>query len=145
MLGPSGLPVARAKISLWMLEDYQEPVRDPAPRGESGPDGRFVFQAQRAVPTPGSTRARLVQIVATAEGYGPAWIPILATGTRLARSRVPDELTLRLAEDFAIAGRVLDLEGRPAAGARVGLLWLAIPSGGPENYLTAPSATRGRS
>ena len=70
-----------------------------------------------------------VQIVATAAGFGPAWVEIVA-------GRVPDDLTLRLAEDLPIEGRILDLEGRPVAGARVGLLRLAIPRGGPEGFLS---------
>jgi hypothetical protein len=117
-------------VSLWTLEDYREPDQDPAARSETGRDGRFAFRARRGELASSGTRSRFGQIIATAEGFGPAWVPIFS-------GRVPDDLTLRLPEDLPIEGRILDLEGRPVAGARVGLVWLAIPPRGLESFLSA--------
>ncbi len=61
-------------------------------------------------------------IAATAPGFGPGW----AAG--VLRADAPGELTIRLVEDGPpIEGRILDLEGRPVAGARVKVhrLWFA--------------------
>jgi hypothetical protein len=52
-----------------------------------------------------------VQVVAAAKGYGPAWASVGADG---------NDLVLRLAaDDVPVRGRVLDLQGRPVAGASV--------------------------
>ena len=50
-------------------------------------------------------------VAAVAAGYGPDWVALKEPGA---------ELTLRLVkDDVPIKGRVLDLEGRPIAGATV--------------------------
>ena len=61
-------------------------------------------------------------VVASAPGYGPGW----ASAVRSPGD--PDETTLRLVEDGPpIEGRIVDLEGRPVAGARVKVanIWFA--------------------
>src|SRR5262249_29961642 len=51
-------------------------------------------------------------VVAVAEGYGFAWARV--------RPDKPGELTLRLVrDDLPIQGRVIDLQGKPVAGATV--------------------------
>ena len=61
-------------------------------------------------------------VVASAPGFGPGW----ASAVR--QPGAPDETTVRLEEDGPpIEGRIVDLEGRPVAGARVKVehLWFA--------------------
>lgn len=57
--------------------------------------------------------AKVVQIVATAEGYGPAVSDAIGI-------RKGEPITLRLArDDVPIQGQILDLEGQPVVGAQV--------------------------
>ena len=83
----------------------------------SGSDGWFRFAIARSL-FPGNARDepwRYAPVVASAEGFGPDW-------TSLDRVGPGTELTLRLVEDdIPIAGRVLDLQGRPIAKATVNL------------------------
>jgi DNA-directed RNA polymerase specialized sigma24 family protein/protocatechuate 3,4-dioxygenase beta subunit len=87
-----------------------------APELPSGPDGRFFL---RVTPWPrGSVSrqpgARFPWVVATAPGFGPGW----ASAVR--EPGAPAELLITLVADGPpIEGRIVDLEGRPVAGARV--------------------------
>src|SRR5262249_31050401 len=62
------------------------------------------------------------QVAAVAEGYGFDW-------AKLDRANPGGELTLRLVPDQPVHGRILDLDGKPVAGAKVSLVW-----GGVEAY-----------
>ncbi len=84
----------------------------------TGPDGSFRL-------SPGDVKAARdgsAQLVAMAEGYGPAFLepaggdaaPVL----RLARDDVP------------IRGRVIDIQGRPVAGATIQLVGILRPNSG---------------
>ncbi len=84
----------------------------------TGPDGSFRL-------SPGDVKAardQSAQFVAMAEGYGPAFLepaggdaaPVL----RLARDDVP------------IRGRVIDIQGRPVAGATIQLVGILRPNSG---------------
>src|SRR5207248_2600320 len=56
-----------------------------------------------------------VMVVAAADGYGLGF-PVFERGKRFSQT----ELTVRLAKDDApITGRILDLQGKPVAGATV--------------------------
>jgi RNA polymerase sigma factor (sigma-70 family) len=107
VLDPDGKPVTGAKLYLasgWLGPSSFAPVR-----ATSGPDGRFRFRARPRFPDD------VGELVATAEGYGPGWAP---AGAR-------NDLTVRLArDDVPIAGKVVDLQGRPVRGARVRVLHL---------------------
>jgi hypothetical protein len=52
----------------------------------------------------------LFQVIAVAPGYGPAWVSQHKPVTSV-------DLTLRLVPDLPIQGRILDLNGKPVAGA----------------------------
>jgi hypothetical protein len=119
VVGPDGKPVAGATVrAAWV-----NAVGVSVPEATSGPDGRFVAR----VPRPVDTADRMVTgglempwLVATAPGFGPGW----AAG--VFRPDAPAEFTIRLVADGPpIEGRILDLQGRPVAGARVGVsrLW----------------------
>jgi RNA polymerase sigma factor (sigma-70 family) len=93
-------------------------------RARSGADGRWEFRvARRHLHSPLHAD---VMLAAWAAGYGPAWLwP--ADGETFA------DVPLRLVKDVPVEGRLLDLQGRPVAGAAVKLgpvhpldEWLAL-------------------
>jgi RNA polymerase sigma factor (sigma-70 family) len=122
VVGPDGKPVPGATVrTAWV-----EPDDPPAPDATSAPDGRFVMRVAR----PGRSVSAIVGggdampwLVATAPGFGPGW------AARILQPDAPRERTIRLAADGPpIEGRIVDLEGRPVAGARVQVdrLWYAM-------------------
>jgi RNA polymerase sigma factor (sigma-70 family) len=125
VVGPDGKPVAGAK--LYTL--YYTPKILPIPaRGTSDADGKFRFAVEKK-----SFDSSLSQrpwdetiVVAAADGYGlgaPKFEP----------GRMPGESgwSIRLAkDDVPITGRILDLQGRPVAGATVSVHNLYWPTKG---------------
>jgi RNA polymerase sigma factor (sigma-70 family) len=107
--GPDGKPFAGAKLFV-LTPGAQK--KDRIVKATTGADGRFRIEVSRADVDRGA------KLVATAKGHGPDWIEV--------RSRPPaGKLTLHLAkDDVPIAGRVLDLEGRPIAGATINVAWV---------------------
>jgi RNA polymerase sigma factor (sigma-70 family) len=106
VLGPDGKPFRGAEVlvvpAAW-TEGGAKARR--VVRATSDADGRFHFGASR------SEFERWTTLVAAAPGYGPAWVDA---------DRVPQaEQVLKLVEDAPIAGRIIDLEGRPIKGAVV--------------------------
>ncbi|QDV39200.1 sigma-70 family RNA polymerase sigma factor [Tautonia plasticadhaerens] len=115
VVAPDGRPVAGAAVRAILYKPVggiDEARPDTASRG----DGSFTIAVPEgydieSVPGPAG---RALTLLATAEGYGPGWEEIPD------RSDAPAEATIRLAvDDVPITGRVVDLEGRPVAGARV--------------------------
>jgi RNA polymerase sigma factor (sigma-70 family) len=170
VLGPDGKPVAGAKVTLWChfgyLCHYKEwhpsttgPFQ-PEPLATSGADGRFTatYRKSDIKDNPLSMWDRpwrMVQVVASAKGFGPAWASLDR----------PDkgEFILRLVKDDAqVKGRVLNLEGRPVVGAAIrvvhvtvggdahGSLWQSSWAGlpdvktGKDGRFTLPGLGRGR-
>ena len=121
VVDPQGKPVSGATVR----EAWFGPEDTPVPDATSGADGRFVARISRAGRSLGALidgRDAMPWIAATAPGFGPGWAACVigpaATG----------EVKIRLVADGPpIEGRILDLEGRPVAGARVKVhrLWYA--------------------
>ncbi len=90
----------------------------------SRPDGTYRLEMPTNHPEEPAADPgyRYAQLIATAEGLGPAWV---ALGK--ARDR---DVTLRLVDDVPLRGRVLDTQGRPVAGARVSIDATATAKGG---------------
>jgi RNA polymerase sigma factor (sigma-70 family) len=107
VLGPDGKPFAGASVVLAGKNKKQAEAQT------TGADGRFRLMA-----TPDDLWER-VQVVATARRHGLDWMA-------LERSAKPAEITLRLTEDdVPITGRIVDLEGKPVAGATVQVVRIA--------------------
>jgi protocatechuate 3,4-dioxygenase beta subunit len=136
VVGPDGKPFAGADVGVGWYRGYPldwwpwvVPALRPAKGGKSGADGRFRFRLTKAevyaaVHTVTANPWREVQVVATAHGFGPAWAYVTPQ---------TKDVTLRLApDDRPVLGRVVDLQGRPVAGASVRLAH--VTAGG--NYLT---------
>jgi RNA polymerase sigma factor (sigma-70 family) len=98
VVGPDGQPVAGANLTV-----INDALAAPAPQRQTGPDGRFAFRLPRP-PQRGPWH-----VVASAPGHGVDWVAVSAA----------PQLTLRLVPDLPIAGRVIDLQGKPVAGATV--------------------------
>jgi hypothetical protein len=120
VVGPKGQPVAGAAVGAAYLDRETK----PAPEATSAADGRFFLRVppwrrNSALRPPG---AMFPWLVASAPGFGPGW----ASAVR--GPGEAGELTIRLVEDGPpIEGHVVDLEGRPVAGARVKVerIWFA--------------------
>jgi RNA polymerase sigma factor (sigma-70 family) len=114
VLGPDGKPFAGAK--LYAL--YYTPKVLPIPaRGTSDKDGGFGFTVERKEFDRGASARPWdeVIVVATADGYGLG-VPDFEPGKPFSHA----EMTIRLAkDDTPITGRILDLQGKPVAGATV--------------------------
>jgi beta-lactamase regulating signal transducer with metallopeptidase domain/protocatechuate 3,4-dioxygenase beta subunit len=99
-------------------------------------DGRFsltiIDSESGSEPNPDDPdRWRRPAIVARAPGFGPAWAKTLAR-------EVTEDQPIRLVrDDVPISGRLVDLEGRPVAGAsiRVDSLWTAESAAAVDRWL----------
>src|SRR5262249_26303733 len=81
-------------------------------RAESGRDGRFRFTVSKTEVERSHHDSPAQFLITVADGYGPDW-------TSLDKLAQAADLTFRLVKDVAINGRILNLEGKPVAGARV--------------------------
>ncbi len=125
VVGPDGRGVVGARVYSRLDWREESPDGRVEPRAVAGPDGRFRFEIDRVVDE-GAARQMLWggggRFLAVAEGFGPAWGDPAEGG---------GELTLKLApDDLPIEGRVVDLEGRPVAGAVVRVVGIGEPKSG---------------
>jgi RNA polymerase sigma factor (sigma-70 family) len=116
VLDPDGKPLAGA--TLFFLPGANKGDSDKGSPGEmkSSAEGRFRFTLDRSHLVHGRWLA------ATAEGYAFDWIDADKLGA--------EEITLRLAKDMPITGRILTLEGRPVNGASIQVQEVEAPPGG---------------
>src|SRR5262249_13853094 len=121
VLDPEGKPLAGAKVHLL----YYTPKALPVPaRATSDAEGRFQFRVARADFDRTSSTAPWEQAMPApvAKGFGMG-VPEIRRGKPLPRT----DLTLRLAKEAPLRGRVLDLEGKPVAGVAVRVHGLYAP------------------
>ena len=111
VVAPDGTPVAGAAVGAAYFRDNGARL----PKATSGPGGRFTIRMPRDDGAePDGYQARFPWLVASAPGHGVGWTE------RVLRRDNRDELEVRLTEEGPpIEGRVLDLEGRPVAAARI--------------------------
>src|SRR5579883_1649814 len=100
VLDPTGKPVPGAKLVV-----FDDEAGGPAPQPATGPDGRFAFDL------PPAQDAGWRTVLASATGLGVGWVKLKADPVR--------DTVVRLVPDVPVTGRVIDLEGRPVAGATV--------------------------
>jgi RNA polymerase sigma factor (sigma-70 family) len=120
VLDPQGKPFAGA--ALYLVCDRLKHPEDPPIRATSGADGRFRFEVSKSDfdRSLGGEPWSDVTLLARALG--------LAFGMANAEKN-PGEWTLRLArDDVPISGRIIDLQGRPVAGASVTVLVVGATS-----------------
>ena len=131
VVGSDGKPVKGAKVWMYTPGTRSTPL---TMRAMSDADGKFSFTVKR-IEFPGSDDHRFVQpmyngaIVATLTGSGPGWQ--MSPMPAAAQSREIGVLvpTLRLAtDDVPIEGRILDLQGKPIAGATARVIGLYRPN-----------------
>jgi RNA polymerase sigma factor (sigma-70 family) len=109
VLGPNGKPCAGA--NLYLVGDV-EGTKERTVRATTGADGRFRVRPLRSefAGPQNEDGWPFVVVVATAKDHGPDW-PLATEGK-------DGELTLRLVRnEVTIQGRVVDLQGKPVAGA----------------------------
>jgi RNA polymerase sigma factor (sigma-70 family) len=113
VLGPEGKPAAGAGLYTVRLDPTQERA-EPVLRARADTDGTFRFTLPRAEldEAVGRSPWATFTILAASEGLGPDWVEL--------RQPPHEDLSLRLVDDSVpITGRILDLQGRPVAGARI--------------------------
>ncbi|MFI5456242.1 MAG: M56 family metallopeptidase [Isosphaerales bacterium] len=118
VLDPDGKPFVGAKLHLAHFGYRGE--SQPRVRATSDAEGRFRFTVAK-----GDFEADheepwySAQVVATADGFGPGWANTFKdNGTDVKPD--PRNLTIGLArDDVSISGRIVDLQGRPVAGALI--------------------------
>jgi RNA polymerase sigma factor (sigma-70 family) len=105
VIDPDGKPVVGAKLYI------ARPSGTATTReATSGTDGRFHFAVTRAGLEKTIADQPAPRVMAVADGLGCDWVEFEAGG---------QELHLRLVVDQPINPRILDLNGRPVAGARL--------------------------
>jgi RNA polymerase sigma factor (sigma-70 family) len=111
VLGPDGQPVAGAKLYLTRWWGYHyEPFTAPE-SATTGRDGRFAFTAPKA-----EYQGQATILSAAAPNRGVGWVGLHADDKRT-------DLTLKLvADNVPITGQIVDLEGKPVAGATLRVL-----------------------
>jgi RNA polymerase sigma factor (sigma-70 family) len=131
VVGPDGKSVAGAKLFIW-----DRSGRSPAPQPATDAEGRFRFAL------PGTSDLGSPDLLAMADGLGLDWL-------NLGYPNHPNDarnLTLRLPPDVPIRGRVVDLEGKPVAGATVRIVELSTAaSGNLDEFLKQWAADKERS
>jgi hypothetical protein len=121
VLDIEGHPIAGAALYVSPYA-YRNPYRSPV-RATSGPDGQFRFAVPKSEFDTFHWDApwRGTPVLARADGYAVGLANFPGDG---------EELTLRLPrDDVPISGRIVDLQGRPVAGATAEVLEIQCPAG----------------
>jgi RNA polymerase sigma factor (sigma-70 family) len=117
VLTPDGKPAAGVRVAVLAREgvllcgwegwaDFRNEMRGSA---QTDPDGRFRLQAPR---TDQALTVRQLRLVATAPGYGLAWKALDPNAAQAVTE-------LRLVAEQPVRGRLLGIQGEPAAGVTV--------------------------
>lgn len=94
--------------------------------GKSAAEGRFRISIPQSERKPPESRPLAVRVAATAEGFGFAWTDVTV-------GNASDDVTLQLVEDTPIRGRIVTLDGTPAANVRLDVVSVVAPESLPES------------
>jgi RNA polymerase sigma factor (sigma-70 family) len=135
VLDALGKPVPGAK--LYMAEDWGY-LHEPSPSPEyatAGVDGRFSFSAPKA-----KFGEQPTVVAAVAANHGVGWLKVPTDGKK-------ENLAVRLVnDDVPVTGQIVDLEGKPVAGATLRLMQInAAPGHDLKPWLEACRNKRGLS
>jgi RNA polymerase sigma factor (sigma-70 family) len=113
VLDPNGRPVAKAKLVAVQKVKGGPGSMAIANVGHTTTDaeGRFTLQ----LPRKDFKADQQVAVVATAEGFGLAWVELQGPAA-------PGEVTLRLVKDVPVRGRLVTTEGKPVVGVAATVL-----------------------
>ena len=128
VVDPAGKPVAGATIQVdhYLYRTVKPPGGGPS--AVSGADGRYTLVAPRDIA--GALRPGRVPCSPSTSSRRPRGMAPAGPRPRIS-SGVLKDVTVRLAaDDLPIEGRILDLEGRPVAGAEIVTSDLYDPPGG---------------
>ncbi|MEJ7639240.1 MAG: sigma-70 region 4 domain-containing protein [Singulisphaera sp.] len=110
---PDGISVAGAVVRA--AYPYIAREAGPWPEATSGAEGRFVIRVPKpAGDAPQGYMARFPWLVASAPSFGLGW-----TEGALRADRPDEQVVTLIQEGPPLEGRIIDLEGRPVADARV--------------------------
>ncbi len=139
VVDPNGKPFAGARVFLHYFKDTM--ARTPLePRATTGADGRFRFTVEKSHYDRAAFEPwKYTPVVAVAAGFGLG----------VSDSEEPDanrDVTVRLAhDDVPIRGRLIDLQGRPVASARIRVERVATSAKGDLTpFLTAAKESKFR-
>ncbi|TWT66691.1 M56 family metallopeptidase [Allorhodopirellula solitaria] len=94
--------------------------------GKSTADGRFQISLPKSITSEVKSETLTFRIAATAEGLGFAWANVTP-------GKLADDVTLQLAKDTPIRGRIVTLDGTPAADVRLDVVSVFAPDALPES------------
>jgi protocatechuate 3,4-dioxygenase beta subunit len=134
VLGADGKPVADASVVVVARPRRQYRSGDPAAdrtvllaEGKADAEGRFRLQGPRT----SSALFWEVYVAAGARGHALAW-------QRLSPDAAMSQAVLKLAPEQIIRGRLLDLQGVPAAGVKLSVAWVGgMVNGEPQTFSLA--------
>jgi RNA polymerase sigma factor (sigma-70 family) len=123
VLDPAGQPVAGAPVEVVGLPRRPLLDRDDAPyrlvlmgRGKTGTNGRFRLDAPRT----SSVSYFSVHAMAAAPGCGLGWVELNAAAPEPAAE-------IRLKPEQVVRGRLVDVNGQPAAGVELRVTYISRP------------------
>jgi RNA polymerase sigma factor (sigma-70 family) len=127
VLAADGKPVADARVAVLAHPRPSTPTEDAPPAAklrlgltQTEADGRFSLQVRRTA----SAREHSVVVIASAPGHGLGWHHLHPDAAR-------PQAAIRLHAEQVVRGRLLDLQGAPAAGVKLYLAYVA-PKGARE-------------
>jgi hypothetical protein len=124
-------PLADASVVVmtrpWLLVSHQKLSSiagfDVLHQARADQEGRFrlsvLFPAKETLQQERSPS--FVQVIAAAPGYGPGWQPVYLNDVRVGR---PADVTICVSPEEPLHGRLIDLQGQPAAHVRLDVLRL---------------------
>ncbi len=137
VVDPDGKPVASAAVAVFGFPHRARSGADHSnPHqviGQATADG--VGRFRMLLPRTSSTSFLNLDVIAGAAGFGMGWQP-------LNPDAVAPEVEVRLRPEQVVRGRLVDIQGQPAAGVEVAVIHLAVQSdagAGGVGFWNAPS------